>query len=64
MSQSIRIGTRGSQLALRQTNWVADKLAELNPGLSPEIVTIKTTGDQVQDEPLSKIGVTGIFWPS
>jgi hydroxymethylbilane synthase len=45
MTKKIRIGTRGSQLALVQANMVADGLRAHNPGLETEIVIIKTSGD-------------------
>lgn len=54
MSPSVRIGTRGSQLALWQANEVAKRLSEL--GYRPEIVTYKTTADKRQDVPLASIG--------
>lgn len=61
MTGTIRIGTRGSKLALTQTQWVAARLAECCPGVNTEIVIVKTTGDQVQDVPLANMGVKGIF---
>ena len=45
MSQKLRIGTRGSQLALKQTNMVADALRHAHPSLEIEIVEILTSGD-------------------
>jgi hydroxymethylbilane synthase len=61
----IRIGTRGSQLALIQANDVADKLraahAELREEGAVEIVVIRTTGDVVRDRPLAEIGGKGLF---
>lgn len=45
MSQKLRIGTRGSQLALKQTNMVADALRNAHPTLEVEIVEILTSGD-------------------
>ncbi len=54
----IRLGTRGSPLALTQANMVRDLLIAVH-GLDPaavEIVVIKTTGDRVQDRPLAEIG--------
>lgn len=63
MQRSIRIGTRGSKLALVQANMVADNLRRAH-GLPPEqveIVVIKTTGDRVQDRQLSEIGGKGLF---
>jgi hydroxymethylbilane synthase len=59
MSRQIRIGTRGSQLALWQANEVAKHLAE--QGYRPEIVTYKTTADKRQDVPLAAIGGKGLW---
>ncbi|CAN5271910.1 hydroxymethylbilane synthase [soil metagenome] len=55
MNDIIRIGTRGSPLALVQANMVKDLLAAAH-GLAGEIVIIKTTGDKVQDRALAEIG--------
>jgi hydroxymethylbilane synthase len=55
----LKIGTRGSQLALWQANWIAARLAEL--GESVEIEIIKTTGDRITDVALSKVGSKGLF---
>ncbi|MCL5034605.1 MAG: hydroxymethylbilane synthase [Bacteroidetes bacterium] len=57
----IRIGTRGSQLALYQANLVAGFLRGSSNGIEVEIRTIKTTGDKILDSPLSKIGDKGLF---
>jgi hydroxymethylbilane synthase len=57
----VRIGTRGSTLALRQTALVADLLRAAWPGIAIEIQVISTYGDQVTDVPLPDIGVTGAF---
>lgn len=59
--QKIKIGTRGSKLALWQTSYLAEKLREQNPDLVIEIVTIVTTGDKILDVPLAKIGGKGLF---
>ena len=59
----LRIGTRGSPLALIQAEEVRDKLIAAH-GLASdeiEIVIIKTTGDKVQDRPLAEIGGKGLF---
>ncbi|MDP3519758.1 MAG: hydroxymethylbilane synthase, partial [Hydrogenophaga sp.] len=61
MEQTIRIGTRGSQLALYQANVVKEELALKFPGLNFQIVVIKTKGDKILDVPLSKIGDKGLF---
>jgi hydroxymethylbilane synthase len=61
MSQTIRIGTRGSHLARWQSGWVADRLRALHPGLEVELVEIKTQGDRDRNSPLAAIGGTGLF---
>jgi len=60
MKTSIRIGTRGSRLALWQAQHIADLLLRQNK-LSSEIVVIKTKGDSIIDKPLPKIGGKGLF---
>ncbi|MGE5548255.1 MAG: hydroxymethylbilane synthase [Solirubrobacterales bacterium] len=61
----LRIGTRGSPLALAQTHEVRDRLAAAWPDLAAkgaiEVVVIKTTGDMVLDRPLAEIGGKGLF---
>lgn len=59
--QKIRIGTRGSALAMWQTNHVSSILKELFPDLEIEINKIKTTGDKILDVALAKIGDKGLF---
>ena len=61
MPYELRIGTRGSQLALFQANWVKDQLIQAHPHLKVSLVKIKTTGDKIQDVPLAKIGGKGLF---
>jgi len=61
MSHELRIGTRGSQLALFQANWVKDQLVHTHPDLKVSLIKIKTTGDKIQDAPLAKIGGKGLF---
>ena len=56
---ALRIGTRGSTLALTQTGMVADDLADTT-GVTTELVTITTDGDR-SNEPLSRAGGTGLF---
>ena len=58
-SETIRIGTRASELALRQARLVERALLER--GLKAELVTFKTTGDKNLDQPLSEIGAKGLF---
>lgn len=57
----IVVGTRGSNLALVQTNWVVNELKKANPEVEFEIKVIKTKGDLVQNIPLDKIGDKGLF---
>lgn len=57
----VRIGTRGSALACLQTEIVAQALRVAWPGVVTETVVITTTGDAVQDRPLTAIGGKGLF---
>ncbi len=61
----IKIGTRGSKLALYQANLVKERLSEYYKGLSKnisiEIITIKTTGDKILNASLSSFGGKGLF---
>ena len=61
MPSELKIGTRGSQLALFQANWVKDQLGKAYPDLNVTLIKIKTTGDKIQDVPLAKIGGKGLF---
>jgi hydroxymethylbilane synthase len=61
MPSELKIGTRGSQLALFQANWVKDRLVQAHPDLHVTLIKIKTTGDKIQDAPLAKIGGKGLF---
>ena len=58
-SSALRIGTRGSPLAIWQTEWVRARLREA--GYQSERIEIKTTGDLVADVPLSHIGSRALF---
>ncbi len=60
-SKTLRIGSRGSALALWQARWVERELKRHAPGLVISIEIIRTTGDKVLDSPLSKIGDKGLF---
>lgn len=57
----IKIGTRGSQLALWQANFIAAELSKKNSALEVELVEIHTKGDKILDAPLAKIGGKGLF---
>jgi hydroxymethylbilane synthase len=55
----IKIGTRGSKLALWQAYHVADKLKKA--GLDSEIIPIETKGDRIQNVSYTQIGTKGLF---
>lgn len=58
---TIRIGSRGSDLALWQAHHVADLLRSRLQGAMIEIVIVVTTGDRILDSPLPEIGGKGVF---
>ncbi len=64
-SPLLRIGTRGSPMALAQAHQARDRLVAAHPELAApgalEIVVVRTTGDRVQDRPLAEIGGKGLF---
>jgi len=57
----LRLGTRGSRLALWQASWVARALSGLPHGPDVEVVVVKTRGDAVADRPIAAVGSTGVF---
>ena len=59
--RTLRLGTRGSALALWQANWTKGQLEQRHPEVTVELVPIKTTGDKILDVPLAKIGGKGLF---
>lgn len=59
--KKVVVGTRGSLLAVTQTNWVIDRLKEQNPDIAFETKIIKTKGDIIQNVALDKIGDKGLF---
>jgi hydroxymethylbilane synthase len=61
VKRTIRIGTRGSQLALTQSRWVQSCIQRQLPGWEVELVTITTSGDRFVEQPLSAIGGKGLF---
>ncbi|MFZ7127324.1 MAG: hydroxymethylbilane synthase [Desulfobacterales bacterium] len=61
MATRVVIGSRGSQLALWQANWVKSALEHHHPGLRVELEIIKTQGDKILDVPLAKVGGKGLF---
>jgi hydroxymethylbilane synthase len=61
VSTVLRIGTRGSRLALAQAEWVRQRLETAHPGLRAELVVITTSGDRIRDRPLHAVGGKGLF---
>jgi len=55
------VGTRGSQLALWQAEWVQSQIRAIAPDISVILKRIQTSGDKIQDVPLAKIGGKGLF---
>ncbi|QXM05659.1 hydroxymethylbilane synthase [Crassaminicella indica] len=61
VKKKIIIGSRASELALKQTYWVIDRLKEKFPQYEYEVVKIKTIGDKILEKTLNKIGGKGLF---
>lgn len=61
MTSNLIIGTRGSQLALWQSNWVKSEIERRFPGTTVSLEIIKTKGDKIIDVPLAKVGGKGLF---
>lgn len=61
MRKEIKIGTRGSALALWQAEWVKSELEKRYSAMTITLVKIKTTGDKILDVPLAKVGGKGLF---
>ena len=61
MSSSLQIGTRGSVLALAQTDWVLGELRRAAPGQDMDRVIIETDGDRDQTSSLASFGGVGVF---
>lgn len=59
--KQMRIGTRASQLALWQANWVKSELEKKYPGMEVTLTKIKTIGDKILDVPLAQVGGKGLF---
>jgi len=60
-AKTIVVGTRGSQLALWQANWVKQAIEGSHRDLTVELSIIKTKGDKILDVPLAKVGGKGLF---
>lgn len=59
--EKIRIGTRGSRLALAQARLVQEALVQADTSLKTELVILQTKGDRILDKPLAEIGDKGLF---
>ena len=59
--KQLRVGTRASQLALWQANWVKSELEKKYPGMEVTLTKIKTIGDKILDVPLAQVGGKGLF---
>ena len=59
--ETFKLGTRGSELALTQSRWVAAQIESAHPALKVELVIIKTRGDRDQKSALNKFAGKGIF---
>ena len=60
-SSALKIGTRGSDLALWQARWVESEIRKTAPSCDVSIEVIRTKGDRILDSPLSTIGDRGLF---
>ena len=61
MQSVIKIGSRESQLAVKQAEIIRDQIMSSDPDISVEIIAMKTTGDKILDKSLAKIGGKGLF---
>ncbi len=60
MRKHIKLGTRGSKLAVTQSSWVAEQIQK-KTGVQVELVIIVTKGDRIQNKPLPEVGGKGLF---
>jgi hydroxymethylbilane synthase len=61
ITNRIVIASRGSQLAIRQTEILGDLLRSVEPGIQIEVLTVSTKGDEDKSRPFSALGTKGIF---
>lgn len=61
MTETIRVGSRDSKLAVIQSEIIIKKINERFPEIKTELVTMKTTGDRILDKSLDKVGGKGLF---
>ena len=60
-NRRLRIGSRDSQLAIQQAEIIMGQLRQMDPSLTIELVTMKTTGDRMLTQRLDRIGGKGLF---
>jgi len=60
-ASTLRVGTRGGDLAVWQAREVARLIGLTHPGIAVDIVVIRTTGDRITTTPVARIGGTGVF---
>ena len=61
MRDRVRIGSRESRLAVIQSEMVMDYIRQNHPGMTVELLTMKTTGDKILDRTLDQVGGGGLF---
>jgi hydroxymethylbilane synthase len=61
MHEILVVGSRGSKLAMIQSEWVVDRIKAFHPGLIVRIEVISTAGDKIQSAPFAQVGALGIF---
>ena len=61
MTKTFRIGSRESVLAVAQAQLLIDHIRQTCPGITPELITMKTTGDRILDRTLDQVGGKGLF---
>jgi hydroxymethylbilane synthase len=61
VKRELRLGTRGSKLALIQASYIKGRIEALRPDIKVSLKVIRTKGDKILDVPLAKIGDKGLF---
>ncbi len=61
MKKTVRVGSRESRLAVKQTQLVLDEIKKYHPDIEFELITMKTTGDMILDKSLDQVGGKGLF---
>ncbi len=61
MKKIVRVGSRESRLAVKQTQLVLDEIKKYHPDIEFELITMKTSGDMILDKSLDQVGGKGLF---